>query len=325
MAREGVVGIRETSMNLVVGKWRWYGRRAWMAVLFLGSVVAANEPSAAFRFADVDSRSLGLWEGDRPVLVYRHGIQSKPGVPADRDRGSYVHPLYGLDGEVLTDDFPRDHYHHRGLFWAWPHIRVGSVEHDLWMLRGIEDRFITWRERSIEAGKAKLGVANAWHVGDKKVLDEQVQFTVFPATAEGRVIDVELTWTAVAEPVILWGAAGKSYGGLSLRFAPRKQTVITTADGRQPKDLNLTRLEWADLSAQFQRGDTVSGIAVFVDRRHPGFPPMWITRHYGFLGVGWPGVEPFTFQPGQPVSCRYRLWIHRGSFDPAAAKGVKQK
>lgn len=311
-------------MMHVVGRKRRPVNRLWAAVLLLGGGAAANEPPA-FRFADVDSGSLGLWEGDRPVLVYRHGIQSKPGVPADRNRASYVQPLYGLDGEMLTDDFPRDHYHHRGLFWAWPHVRIGSAEHDLWMLRGVEDRFVGWRERTTDDGKATLDVANAWFVADRKVLDERVQLTVLPATSEGRVIDVALTWTAIDEPVTLWGAAGKSYGGLSLRFAPRRQTVVTTADGRQPKDLNLTRLQWADLSAQFQKSDATSGIAIFVDRTHPGFPPMWITRHYGFLGVGWPGIEPFTFQPGQPVCCRYRLWIHRGPFDPSAAKRIAQK
>jgi sugar/nucleoside kinase (ribokinase family) len=31
------------------------------------------------------------------------------GVPEDRRRSCYIHPIYGLDGQVLTDDFPKDH------------------------------------------------------------------------------------------------------------------------------------------------------------------------------------------------------------------------
>jgi AcrR family transcriptional regulator len=40
-------------------------------------------------------------------------------VPEKFRRSCYIHPLYGLDGEVMTEDFPVDHRHHRGVFWAW--------------------------------------------------------------------------------------------------------------------------------------------------------------------------------------------------------------
>jgi hypothetical protein len=170
-----------------------------------------------------------------------------------------VHPLYGLDGEVLTDDYPADHVHHRGLFWAWPHVRVGKEEHDLWTLTGIRPRFERWTTRSATAEAAVLGVANGWYIGDRRVLAESVRFTVRPAADSARAIDVELQWTAADEPVTLWGAAGKSYGGLSLRFAPRQETAIVTAGGPQTKDLNLTRLNWADLSARFAPARVASG------------------------------------------------------------------
>jgi hypothetical protein len=38
-------------------------------------------------------------------------------------RCHYIHSLYGLDGEVLTEDFTADHPHHRGIFWG---------RHQLW-------------------------------------------------------------------------------------------------------------------------------------------------------------------------------------------------
>ena len=43
---------------------------------------AEGEKPGAFRFAAVDEASLGLWEGDRPILVYNHGARSKQGNPA---------------------------------------------------------------------------------------------------------------------------------------------------------------------------------------------------------------------------------------------------
>lgn len=57
-----------------------------------------------------------LFEQNRErILFYQSKTKSLNGeVP----RANYVHPLYDLDGHVLTEDFPKDHLHQRGIFWA---------------------------------------------------------------------------------------------------------------------------------------------------------------------------------------------------------------
>ena len=75
----------------------------------------------------------------------------------------------------------------------------------------------------------------------------------------------------------------------------------------------MTHLAWADLSAQFAGRERPSGAAIFIAPDHPDFPPEWLTRHYGVLCVGWPGIGARTFQPGEKIRCRYRVWIHRGA------------
>ena len=276
-----------------------------------GAALSAAE-DARFRFADVDEKSLGLWEGQRRVLAYNHGVISKSGVPAGFSRSTYVHPLYGLDGEVMTDDFPEDHFHHRGLFWAWPHVTVGEQHLDLWALQGMRQRFGRWLARETSVTAAVLGVENGWYAGEQKVMTERVWFHVYPASRDGRAIDVDFTWIPLRQPVTLAGAEGKSYGGLTLRFAPRTQTAITTPLGNAGDDAYMTRLPWADLSAQFADTPQPSGAAIFIAPDHPDYPPTWLTRHYGVLCVGWPGVTPKTFAVGEPIRCGYRVWIHRG-------------
>lgn len=275
---------------------------------------ALADAADAFRFEDASDKSVALFEGAHPVLVYNHGVIQPPaGAPADRARSSYVHPIYGLDGEALTDDFPKDHYHHRGLFWSWPHISIAGKEYDLWALKGIEHRFGRWLAREADAKGATLGVENGWFVGDKQVMREEFRLRALPSGKDERVLDVDLKWTPVGEAVTLKGAPGKSYGGLTLRFAPRTDTVITTPLGQGDKDLTITHLPWADFSARFAGRAQPSGAAIFVARDHPDFPPEWLTRHYGVLCVGWPGVKEQTFQPSQTIRCRYRVWIHRGA------------
>lgn len=265
-----------------------------------------------FRFEPINDKSLGLFERGRPVLVYNHGEIASDQAPKATPRSNYVHPIYGLDGEVLTDDFPADHVNHRGLYWAWPHVKVGETEYDLWGMRGI--RYKAGEPEVMTANVALLSAENGWYVGDKQVMREQLRLRVHPATRTSRAIDVELTWTPTDQPITLRGAEGKSYGGLALRFGPRKTTVITVSRGREREDLVMTNLLWADFSGDLKTpGDgALSGIAIFVHPDHPDFPPEWMARHYGMLAVGWPGVEPVTLA-ATPVTLRYRLWIHRGN------------
>jgi Family of unknown function (DUF6807) len=292
--------------------------RAFLIALMAASAVG-SEPPTGFQFKDVNDQSRGLWDGDKPVLVYNHGLIASPGATGARSRSSYIHPVYGLDGEVLTDDFPKDHLYHRGLFWAWPHIKFGDKEYDLWSARAdLQDRFQRWTNEETSKSGAELGVENGWFADGKKLVREQVRLHVHPAAAESRAIDIELTWTPIDHPMTLWGAEGKSYGGLNFRVAPRMKTIITVPVGRTNDDLVVTKLPWADVAGDFQGATDLSGAAIFVPPEHRNYPPTWMTRHYGLLSVGWPGTEAQTFPANEPITCRYRLWIHRGN--PASAE-----
>jgi hypothetical protein len=302
--------------------------KAWyeFGAQLIGPAPAPAKLSGGFRFQPVNDQSLGLWEDENPVLVYNHGTITGPG----RARACYFHPIYGLDGEVLTDDFPKDHTYHRGMYCAWPHIKIGDKEYDLWSVGGeLRQEFVRWLTRDAGPDSAKLSLENGWFVGDKQLVREQVRLDVHPAAADSRAIDVELTWTPIDQPLTLSGAEGKSYGGFNFRFGPRSKTVITVPEnavlpedvtapaGRTTGDLLVTRLPWADFVGDFQ-SKKLSGAAIFVHPAHRDYPPTWMTRHYGLVSVGWPGVEPQTFPVNEPITCRYRLWIHRGT--PTAAQ-----
>jgi hypothetical protein len=63
------------------------------------------------RISETD-QGFSIAEGEKQVLFYQRQHKSMAGKYA---RANYIHPLYGLDGEILTEDFPADHLHHRGL------------------------------------------------------------------------------------------------------------------------------------------------------------------------------------------------------------------
>ncbi|MCC6123491.1 MAG: PmoA family protein [Pirellulales bacterium] len=281
--------------------------------------------NSAFQFVEQDANSLKLLNGDKPVFVYNHGVITNERVPATdsrRSRACYIHPLWGLNGELMTDDFPRDHYHHHGIFWAWPHVGIGDKQYDLWEYRNIRQRFVRWLARETGPVAAVLGVENGWFVGDKKVMIERVWMQCRNAAGGERSLDMALNFIPVGEPIALRGAEGKSYGGMTVRFAVKnsKQTTITVPSGVAEKDLPETPLPWADLTYTYPGASEPSGAAFFVPKEHPDYPPTWLTRHYGPLCIGWPGVKDKTFAPGKSIQLDYRVWMHKTAVSVEALK-----
>ena len=78
--------------------------------------------------------SAGAAASPLPLLDY----QAEPG-PLPRDnikdlftRGGYLHPIRTLTGRVITDDFPPNHIHHHGVWWAWTHTEFDGRKPDFW-------------------------------------------------------------------------------------------------------------------------------------------------------------------------------------------------
>ena len=71
-----------------------------------------------------DASTVRIVEDGTPVLVYQ---QQEKSLDGKWPRAGYVHPMYDLNGEVFSEDFPQDHRHHRGVFWAWHHLSVGDL------------------------------------------------------------------------------------------------------------------------------------------------------------------------------------------------------
>ena len=286
----------------------------------LERAAAAGGPAASeFKLAAVNDKTLQVTDQDKPVLAYNYGTITGENVPENdgrRRRGCYLHPIWGLDGEILTDDFPKDHYHHHGAFWAWPHVTVDGKEYDLWTNAGIEQRFVRWLHQETGPVAAVIGVENGWFVGDRQVATERVWIRAYRAGQRERSLDLEIYLVPLV-PLSLQGAGGKSYGGLTVRFAVQRQAdvAITVPAGKTTEDLLETPLEWADLTTQIAGAPNRSGGAVFVHPQHPNYPPTWLTRHYGPLCVGWPGVDARQYEPGQPHRLPYRIWLHAGDAD----------
>jgi hypothetical protein len=152
-------------------------------------------------------------------------------------------------------------------------------------------------------------VASVWVASGNPIVRETVTLMALPSNGGVRQIDFKLTLEALSQPVTLGGSRekGKAYGGFSLRFPPRRQTSIHTSDGVAESDQDLRPYKWAALQADYPSGRATVRIEPY--STNPGAPGVWCLRAYGFLNPSFPGPEPFTLTPGQPLPLRYFITI----------------
>ncbi|MGB2712834.1 MAG: DUF6807 family protein [Vicinamibacterales bacterium] len=295
------------------------------ACALTGSLVAASlEQATAVRITK-DPQGYWFTEGDTKVLFYQAQRRALPDGQAARS--NYFHPLYDLDGHVLTEDFPKDHIHHRGIFWAWHQVRVnGTTVQDQWVNR---DSFWTVRDAEIssDARSATLALRVTWESpllpdaqGQRRPFVEERSITrVYQAEGAIRKIDFHQRLTALVDGVEIGGSDdAKGYGGFSYRIVMPPDIRFTGAQGVvTPIENAVSPSPWMDVSATYGASGK-SGLAVLTHPSTTGFPQPWILRARGSMqNAVYPGRQPSAIPRDRPVILRYRIVLHRGDVAPA--------
>ncbi len=207
---------------------------ALTALLLLGAAGTAQAAIDAKLVPD----SVTLTANGRTVLVYR----TRTNDPTEPGRLNYVHPLYAPDGTVLTEDLPADHLEDRGLFWAWPQVRLGDeVVADGWAMKGLTYFVRATRFQGQVDGSGVLTLDIDWIVNSKPeliyVAREVTRVTVRPAATAGQRIEFDTTITARI-PGLSLGGDDQGRGGFALRlvqpdrlsFASRGEAVTPAVE-----------------------------------------------------------------------------------------------
>jgi len=256
------------------------------------------------------------------VLRYNGHTAAPPGVasridPANRKyavaRSGYIHPLVGPGGAVLTADWPVDHPHHRGVYWAWPEVEFGTRRGDLHALQHVFSRptgRVALRE---EPGAAVMRAENLWWWEDgTAVVRETVVIRVQEAVDGARAADLALRFEPLVEGVTLARRETRLYGGLNVRMAtPRGQEILVQTD----PEGSTPRRAWSDLSGVYENGGAC-GLLILQHRDNPDYPGEWVR----YPELSWcqptfpaPGSR-HALRRGEALRLRYRLWMHAGRY-----------
>jgi len=228
-------------------------------------------------------------------------------------RSDYIHPLYGLEGEMLTRDWPEGgHPHHRAIFWAWPEVEYGDERGDIYALQRIFARPTGHLELINGPVYAQIDAENLWMWEDSiPIVRENAVIKVYRATESTRIIDLSIQFVALEKQITIATRETNSYGGLNLRMqTPTDQEISYFTDNAGSNPLR----SWSDFNGIFEGNTSASGLMVLQFQANPEYPGQWVE----YPDLAWvqptfptPGTR-YPLQKEKPLVLRYRLIIHSG-------------
>ncbi len=296
--------------------------------------VRAQAPS--FSWTHVGTEQLTLEESGQPVLTFQ--LESKS-LDGKFPRANYVHPLFDPDGIEVTEDFPKDHPHHRGIFWAWHQLLWnGKRVADPWICQGIEwkipKRSGAWLTTRASDRSASMRVVRDWTVAHPDHPDQSLRLvrstvclTAYAKNEGRRMLDFDVRLHPLVPGVTLGGSEDvKGYGGFSTRIRLAADTGFSGQIGEvKPKPMAaVPGGGWVDVVRTLD--GRPRGVAIMVHPSHPGYPLKWILRPKGSAqNPEWPGREPIALRTGQDLRLRYRLVLHTGPMSSESLESIWQQ
>lgn len=290
----------------------------WIYYLLISLLLScqSKQINATFIFKK-NNQGLSLSENGRPIFFYQKKPKSLNGAYVCNN---YIHPLYSLKGDTLTEEFPIDHPYHRGIFWAWHQIHVNEKHiGNSWTMENIQ-QIVTDIHTTIENEAAQLNLSILWQSplfkNNTPFISETTRITVHPLYDGVRKIDFAIALKALVQGVEIGGADNqKGYGGFCMRIKLPNDLLFTSKDGKvTPKLEQITTGPWMDFSATFGSKNATSGLALLCHPKTLNYPAPWILRQQTSMqNIVFPGRNRIKIPMDKPLSLCYRLVIHEGS------------
>lgn len=271
----------------------------------------------------IDSNEVSFTEGIDRILCYQFAEKSIDGTSV---YSNYVHPLYNLDGSVLTENTPPDHPHHRGVFWAWHQLYIGDKRiGDGWERKDLHWDVVNIKTKKEKKGGKTIQATIEWKSplridgkgNEKAIAQEITTIKVFPKTEHYRQINFTISLRALEPNMRIGGSEdAKGYGGFSPRIKLVKGIQFTGADGIvEPNNLPVKADGWLDISGAIGQNNSLAGLTILCHPNNPGFPNPWILRSERSMQNAvypYPGAIPVPLSQTTPTTLQYALLVHDG-------------
>ncbi|MCM8541941.1 MAG: PmoA family protein [Lentisphaeraceae bacterium] len=295
-----------------------------------------NLPAAGFINSQT-SEVLNVKHQDQKIFDYHHAheavgnhkISDKFLKQASSDwyvRSAFIHPLYSPQGKLVTDNFPLDHPHHKGLWFAWTNTEIDGKKVDFWNLGSKQGtvQFDGFESTASGAVFSEFKVNHKWinFLAEKEhrvALKESWNVKTF-ALSKGKQKAWVVELVSTQKPLVDIHLPEYRYGGFAYRGAKEwvgDKHIVLTAEGKTKKDAHLSRGKWIAYSGKVY-GDYAT-VALFSHPENFRFPePFRVWPDKGaFLNVAPSQQGSFDLKKGQTYTWKYSLVIHDGEIDAA--------
>ena len=281
--------------------------------------------SQDLKFVEKDG-AITLYDGHSPRFSYQKETRSLNGL---YPRANYVHPLYGLNEEILTEDFPEDHLHHRGIFWTWHQLYVYNKRvADPWFCEGIEwktDSVITYTRGNSATMESLVYWRTPQNTGPDSwpdtVLQELVKIRYSQKNARYYELDFDITLIPLVEEVKIGGSEDiKGYGGFSVRLkAPDELSFYGKEGVVVPEETPVEAGGWVDVKGSFTSEDAnQSGVIMMARPDELKSFQGWILRKKESMqNPAFPGREPLLLSKEKPLRFKNKLIVYKKSLSTA--------
>jgi len=287
-----------------------------------GIVILLSFSLATFAQVKMQKADDGLLftENGQKVLFYEIEPKSHDGAYT---RCNYFHPLWGLDGRVLTEDFPADHLHQRGIYWAWHQIWIdGKRIGDGWEIKNYKQDIAEVEFAAQQDGSAVLNTevywkSDLWKKAGKEVpyMKENATITIHPADGNVRKIDFEIRLLALEKNLSIGGSEDvKGYGGFSVRMILPDDVTFSGPGGKiTPENTPVQSDGYVNVSGSFGKNGSKGGIVMVDNPQNPNYPQPWILRAKNSMqNPVYPGRQPVPVSTTKPLVLRYSLLVYTG-------------
>lgn len=260
-------------------------------------------------------------ENGREVMFYQITPRSLDGKYT---RCNYFHPVWDLNGNIISEDFPADHLHHRGIFWAWHQILLdGKPVGDLWALEDILQEVEDVKYEILPSGVARLLTDVIWSSpaggqgGDPlRLIRENLTLHIHPLKKNYRRLDFEIALQSFHRNLLMGGSNDeKGYSGFSVRMILPPDVRFEGPAGQVKPEVNQVESPgFIHVTGTLPGAGSKVGVAILDHPENPMYPQKWILRSQKSMqNAAYPGREPVVVPHDKPLVLRYSVLIHDGN------------
>ena len=279
--------------------------------------IAARPPSNFPKVECVDDgKGLTISAAGKKVLRYNYAVIEQPDPVFSRS--GYLHPIWTPSGKVITNDSPKNHLHHHGIWSAWTSSEFEGRKSNFWESKEKQGRIECVKVEETFSGpvfagfKARHRFIHLNGATEKAVLEEVWEVRVY-ALSDRFVFDLISTQTCTTDqPLVI---KEYRYGGLGFRgsseWEGKAGVDFLTSEGKGRVDGHATKAKWCLTTGKIGGADASIGFLC-----HPSdfrFPqPLRIHPDEPFFNWAVPQGGTFSIEPGKPYVARYRFVVADG-------------